>query len=359
MRNYTMYVVNSDDSSVTPIWGDMPLTPIEVGADPVAITIYRSGDRSFAYVVNELSASVTPINTSNNEAGTAIDVGQHPVAIATDPVSHFAYVVNQGSNSVTTINTSTNQAVSTFTGLPAGPVAIAISANGRFAYVVSKTADTVTLLLLHSDGELVKDDEVDVGLQPVAIALPAQGSAYVLNYFSDTVSIIKFNQAGQLYVSDTLPVGRDPNAITTTASTAYVTLSGANEVLPINLANNEKGDSIPAVLEVSSIAACPAFVVGKGPCVAAPRFVLFGGPKQNKVEMFEPNKPDGPYFGVKVPPVQAIAILPNMNDAMAVSSDGTVTPIILNAKVPVTGSAIKVGKNPTAIAIMPVQTTAP
>jgi len=65
-----------------------------------------------AYIVNANDSSVTPIGIATNTAGTAITGGglTGPVRIAITPNGQTAYVTNAGGNSVTPINLATNTA---------------------------------------------------------------------------------------------------------------------------------------------------------------------------------------------------------------------------------------------------------
>ena len=72
-----------------------PGTPIETGADPVAIAI--SPDGRTAYVVDDGdSGTTTPVDLATGQPGTPIETGTDPQAIAITPDGTTAYVTDDG-----------------------------------------------------------------------------------------------------------------------------------------------------------------------------------------------------------------------------------------------------------------------
>ncbi len=150
------YVLNPDDSTVTPVRvaTNTAGNPIQVGPFPVAIAITPDGRT--AYVVNQLSGTVTPIRTATNTTSAPISLGRYPryganpVAIAITPDGRTAYVVNYYGGTVTPIATATERPG---TPIRVGkfPLAIAITPDGRTAYLVNSGSGTVTPIRISAD----------------------------------------------------------------------------------------------------------------------------------------------------------------------------------------------------------------
>jgi YVTN family beta-propeller protein len=237
-RGPTIYVANTASNSVTPIFGGVAGTPIQVGSSPAAIAITPNG--ATAYVANTGSNTVTPINTVTNIAGTPIPVGTSPSGIAITPNGTTVYVANSGSNSVTPIPTATDTA-----GTPivvgSAPLGVAVTPDGKFLYAANSASATVTQVAIATNEPTAT---ITVGSTPKEIALMPNGmTAYVTNSGSDTVTPISVatNTTGT-----PIQVGASPDgiAVTPNGTTVYVANSGSNSVTPIPTATDTAGSPI-------------------------------------------------------------------------------------------------------------------
>jgi YVTN family beta-propeller protein len=291
-----------------------------------------------AYVVNAEDSTVTPIDTATNAPGPAIKVGSSPYGIALTPDGRTAYVANMGDSSVTPINTAT--------GVPGAPIkvggaakAIAISPNGRTVYVVGGSGTFTPIdVATNTAGATIK-----IGGEPDAIAISPDGAtAYVVNA-SGTVSPIEIATDT---VRPAIKVGEEPEAIAITPDgrTAYVANgAGSNSVTPINTATGVPGTPIKVGIRPFGIAITPngktAYVANDSESTVTP------------IDLAT-NTPGTP---IKVGSCPAtVAITPDGATAyVANACPGTVTPISTATNKP--GAEIKVGKAPSMIAITPKQ----
>jgi YVTN family beta-propeller protein len=158
-------VANLDSNTVTPV--DLGTwragTPIPVGTEPVAITVFvpASGPPT-AFVANYGSDTVTPIDVATLQAGTPIAVGPSPQTLA---VAGTAVLVGNFANSTLTPIDATTLVPGAQVPLPLNPTGIAVAASGATAYVCGGAA-------------LVPVTVVGLGVgAPIALPDAAQGVA--------------------------------------------------------------------------------------------------------------------------------------------------------------------------------------
>jgi DNA-binding beta-propeller fold protein YncE len=90
---------------------------------------------------------------------------------------------------------------------------LAVSADGTQLYAVN-TPDNRLEVYNVSGGQLQLVSEVEVGLEPVAVAvLPGTNQVWVVNHLSDSVSVVKVSGGNNARVVNTLSVGDEPRDI--------------------------------------------------------------------------------------------------------------------------------------------------
>jgi YVTN family beta-propeller protein len=103
-----------------------------------------------------------------------------------------------------------------FTLFESGPVRpLAISPDGKYLYVANTPDNRLEVFRLHNDDDhpLQPIGSVQVGLEPVAVAVRATGEVWVVNHLSDSVSVIDAAQPRRPRVTRTLLVGDEPRDI--------------------------------------------------------------------------------------------------------------------------------------------------
>lgn len=239
------------------------LPAARVGEFPDAVAISPNGKT--AYVTSYTANSVTPIDLANGKAGRPIPAGNGPAGIAIAPDGTTAYVTDAGTSpigdTVTPIDLVTKRAESPIT-VGNGPQAIAITPDGKMAYVTDAGAivtgqtgpigDTVTPINLVTDRAL---PPLTVGNAPIAIAISG-GTAFVANSGSESVSTIDLATRA---VGAAIPVAGAPQSIAFSGTDAWIAVSktslpSANSLTPINLVSQTAGTAVPVGLGPSAVA---------------------------------------------------------------------------------------------------------
>lgn len=185
----------------------------------------------------------------------AARVGEFPDAVAISPNGKTAYVTSYTANSVTPIDLANGKAGRP---IPAGngPAGIAIAPDGTTAYVTdagtSPIGDTVTPIDLVTDRAL---PPLTVGNAPIAIAISG-GTAFVANSGSESVSTIDLATRA---VGAAIPVAGAPQSIAFSGTDAWIAVSktslpSANSLTPINLVSQTAGTAVPVGLGPSAVA---------------------------------------------------------------------------------------------------------
>jgi DNA-binding beta-propeller fold protein YncE len=103
-----------------------------------------------------------------------------------------------------------------FTLFESGPVRpLAISPDGNYLYAVNTPDNRLEVLRIRNDDAhpLEPLGSVQVGLEPVAVAVRRDGEVWVVNHLSDSVSIVDVSQPRRPRLSRTLLVGDEPRDI--------------------------------------------------------------------------------------------------------------------------------------------------
>jgi YVTN family beta-propeller protein len=343
----TAYIVNSASGTVTPIsiGTGQAGAAIPVGANPGAIAITPDGKTAYVCPATfSPSSALIPISTATNRAGPAIPLTGDSFMIAITPNGKTVYVASSSYGTVTPISTATGKAspsISTGVGISA----IAITPDSKTVYVAGVTgADPLGKLIPIATATNRPGPAIGVGKNPAAIVITPNGStAYVLNTGSGSVTPISTaaNQAGR-----PIPVGADPVAlaITPNGKTAYVVDEiTLGTVTPISLATNTPGPAISVGDHPDAIVITPD---GKTAWVAN----LFSStltPVSTAINTAGPSIyiDSGAHY---------IAITPDGKTIVVTNGAGPTGDVTLvNTLTHQAGPAIKVGDQPTSIAITP------
>ena len=103
-----------------------------------------------------------------------------------------------------------------FTLFESGPVRpLAISPDGTYLYVVNTPDNRLEVFHIRNGSQhpLRPIASVQVGLEPVAVAVRASGEVWVVNHASDSVSVVDVSRPRRPHVARTLLVGDEPRDI--------------------------------------------------------------------------------------------------------------------------------------------------
>jgi YVTN family beta-propeller protein len=180
-RDHEVSVVDTTTNAVT--------TTVPVGKSPQGVAVMPDGTK--IYVVNSLDDSVTVVNTATKQVVTTIPVGKEPQSVVFAPDGKAAYVTNFSDNTVSVLNTATDTVVATVDlGKKKGPNGIAVTPDGKRAFVVNFDGDSFSVLDTVANPVVVSGDPVTFGLQPVKIAISADGTrAYISSVLESLVGV--------------------------------------------------------------------------------------------------------------------------------------------------------------------------
>ena len=109
-----------------------------------------------------------------------------------------------------------------YIGFESGPVRpIAKTDDNKILVVTNTSNNRLEVFALNEQGEASYEQSVDVGLEPVAVAI-ANNQAWVVNHLSDSISIIDM-QSSPMRVIRTLLVGDEPRDIVFAKGKAFIT----------------------------------------------------------------------------------------------------------------------------------------
>jgi DNA-binding beta-propeller fold protein YncE len=289
--NVSMYAINSDTGSLTPI--TLPVTAAAQGPSAVAVHpsgkfvyVADSGDQGggedvgavsmytadattgaltligtirtelltpyslavdpsgkFAYVPNEGGFAPTTVSMFSIDGTTGaltivgtVSAEGRGLSVAVDPKGKFAYVVTGAGVSMYTIDGSTGTLTSIGTiAAGTGPGAIAVDPTGKFAYVTNSRSNDVSIYTIDgTSGILTATGGIAAETRPKAVAVDPTGKfAYVANYGSNNISMYGIEAGtGALSSLGTIAAGLSPTsiAIHPNGKFVYVTNSGSNNV---------------------------------------------------------------------------------------------------------------------------------
>ena len=217
--------------------GGGTISPLNVGSDPTAMAISPNGLE--LYVVANGGTQLEIVNLFTRKSLTTLGVGPGAVSVAEAPNNSAVYVANSVANSVTVVPLLGTPRVYGSVKVGSDPVQVVVAPNSEMAYVADHADGTITQINLITEKAA---NTYDVGGHPTSIALSTNGGfALVTHPSSGSVSITNL-LSGQAPAD--VSVGPDPTSIAVEHATAYVTVAGLNEVVPMNVATGQVGKPI-------------------------------------------------------------------------------------------------------------------
>ena len=176
--------------------------------EPFTVPAAEGGDGTLGYSIDGLPPGVT-MSSSREVSGTPTAAGAGEATVTArdtdgdEAVLTFRWTVRAPPLSV---------ADAQFTTFESGQVRpLALSADGARLFAAN-TPDNRIEIFDVGDGGLSHAESVDVGLEPVALALRNDSELWVVNHLSDSVSIVDLGES-PARVSRTLYVGDEPRDI--------------------------------------------------------------------------------------------------------------------------------------------------
>jgi len=200
-----VYVVNTDDHTLTVLDGEREARTIPVGKGPYGIAVDAKTGK--AYVSNVTDSSVSVIEEGERVAAT-IKAAPFPAAMALNAANGKLYVANGGQDSLAVIDTQTDR-VDKVLGVGDRPRAVAADARANLVYVVN--GDN-SLSVIHGDSHVVT---------PFDLTLYPGGSGAL----SD---IVVNPQTGRVYISADEQKPRAPGEMRYIPNPLVFVLDGPN-----------------------------------------------------------------------------------------------------------------------------------
>jgi YVTN family beta-propeller protein len=195
-----------------------------------------AGAAPLVWMANSNGESVSTFDsTTNSEAGSPIKVGKRPISIAITPNGKRAVVVNFEGGSATVIETASRKPVNTVS-LGHNGERVAISPDGKSAYVTAESDDEVQVV----NPETAKGvGSITVGPEASAVAFSPDGDVAYVGTAPKDIAVV--NTATEEVVGKPIEVGGFPKGIVFTpdGEKAYVIASGTEEVSVVDPALGE------------------------------------------------------------------------------------------------------------------------
>ncbi len=192
--------------------------------------------REYAYVTNGGAGTVTVLDLVNFRPDRTLRVGSDPTGVAVNPLRNEAYVVNTKSGTVSVIDAGTNTVVASIP-VHKAPYSIAVDPKGERGYVANSGTNTVSVIDLQGRREIAT---VGSGEQPGLARVSPDGRALVVsNRGSGSVSVYNLGTTPAPHFRAAFGGCAQATdvAILPDSSKAFITCSGADEVLAISLAS--------------------------------------------------------------------------------------------------------------------------
>ncbi|MGV0749802.1 protein kinase domain-containing protein [Mycolicibacter minnesotensis] len=225
---HAVYVVNSDDGTVSAIDAAANAVTSTINVGKGAISVAVDDNHRSIYVLNEDPCTISTVDTVTHAVtATAEFGGSGCFNMAINRTHRQAYVANFDANSVSSIYLDTNEAGTTL-GVGGRPFGVAVDPTGITAadvnapgvFVTSLEANTVSVIDSQRDAVTAT---IAVGRGPGGVAVyPVARRVYVANNEDNSVSVIDMNTN---VVMATIAVGKGPSsvAVDENARAVYVT----------------------------------------------------------------------------------------------------------------------------------------
>ena len=228
------------------------VTPLEVSPQRMVVTIPSDarGTMTVSVNVSDVPARNSfsfkidpnqPFSQLATEMEDSISLGNQalPAGAVIDVRSNLAYIADSFNSKIIIVDVASGSKVTDQAVSGGSPVRLGLdSDHGRLVVTQSQT-NSVTLFQILADGKLNRLAQLQVGANPLGVAVdPGLGVAVVVNNSSSSVSLVDL-PAGR--VTGTLPVGKNPLDATVNPANhrAYVINSGDNSVTEIDLVGSK------------------------------------------------------------------------------------------------------------------------
>jgi YVTN family beta-propeller protein len=270
---YTAFVVNGQcptNNSVSQVTGPNWTLGATVGVGNCPAGIAFSPDGTTAYVLNANDSTITPIDTASFTAGapfSSVVVG--PIFIVTTPDGRSILATGAVSNNLAVIDAQ-NRGNVKLVGVGAGPEGIAVLPDGSAAYVANQTDGTVSVVKLGKNPALKKTITFPApGCTPFGMAATPDGKTVLAACTSGAlwpINAAKNAPAASPFATPQTNAGREV-VVTPNGKTAYVSNTNGF-VYPVTLKGGAIGTPI-AVPGAWGLAISPdgkVLMVGDGDC---------------------------------------------------------------------------------------------
>lgn len=116
-----------------------------------------------------------------------------------------------------------------YLGFESAPVR-PIAQQGNRVFVVNTSNNSVSIFTIQDNGSLSYQQEIPVGLEPVALAFASANELWVVNHISDSVSIVDVSVPVPV-VTKTLLVGDEPQDIVFARGKAFISTAHRGQQL--------------------------------------------------------------------------------------------------------------------------------
>lgn len=168
-----------------------------------------NSDESKAFVENFFHGTISVIDLKNHKILAQISVAKGSEGIGISPDDKYLYVTSPLSNKLIKIDVETQKEVARkFLGANRGTLRVVPTPDIGDELVIN-CSESNTVLIVDAKTLEIKN-EIQVGRQPIGIAIANSSYAYSANMNDDTVSIINLKSRN---VEDTLPAGKVPDGM--------------------------------------------------------------------------------------------------------------------------------------------------
>ena len=252
----TAYVLNFDSSNVTPIdtatnTGRPAITlvpsvfPQDMAISPDGATLYVTGDQD--------ARGLIPIRTADRTVQPSIPVGGNPLGVAVTPNGSIAYVAlsDRRGFAVRLVRLATGR-LGPRIAMPSEVDRLAISPDASTLYGMSGSGIVVVSTATNTVKRVIR---VIAGYIEI---MPGGATAFVANSFTDTVTELAL-PSGAVRHTLHLNGGSFPDGLAANpdSKTVYVSLGGADTVLPVAVKSGQAGRSIRVGSEPFGLAVTP------------------------------------------------------------------------------------------------------
>jgi YVTN family beta-propeller protein len=264
-----------------------------------------------------------------------------PPGPVVNPSTNQIYIADAGSNTVWILDSDSGNLTNIHVGTL--PSAIAITPNSNKIYVVNGLSNTVSVINGFNDREIGRPIPVGTSPSQIVVASNNPEKIYVTNSESNTVSVIN---ASSDKVINTIPVGKDPYEMEVNSLDyeIYVTNILSHSISVINATSDK-------VINTIGVGAVPRDIVMSSDDEKI--YVSSDSSTNNNVTVINASRP---YNVISTIPVGALlgamAISDSTNKIYVTNSYSNNVSVIDASSDKVIGT-IRVGENPTAIAVSP------